>query len=51
MAKIRIELNNGKNIDIELFEDKAPVSVENFLKYVDDGFFNGTISSVRYLYS
>lgn len=43
MAKIRIELNNGKNIDIELFEDKAPVSVENFLKYVDDGFFNGTI--------
>ena len=43
MAKIRMELNNGKHMDIEIFEDKAPISAENFLKYVDDGFFDGTI--------
>jgi len=43
MANIRIELKNGKHMDLELFEDKAPLSVENFLKYVDDGFFNGLI--------
>ncbi|HEX6929187.1 MAG TPA: peptidylprolyl isomerase [Gammaproteobacteria bacterium] len=30
-------------IHIELFAGKAPVTVENFLKYVDDDFYNGTI--------
>lgn len=30
-------------IEIELFADKAPISVSNFLAYVDSGFFNGTI--------
>jgi len=30
-------------IEIELFADKAPISVANFLKYVDDGFFAGTV--------
>lgn len=28
---------------IELWADKAPVTVENFLRYVDEGFFDGTI--------
>jgi len=28
---------------IELYPDKAPVTVENFLKYVNDGFYAGTI--------
>ncbi len=28
---------------IELMADEAPISVENFLKYVDEGFFDGTI--------
>ncbi len=28
---------------IELFQDKSPVSVENFLQYVHDGFYSGTI--------
>ena len=28
---------------IELFADDAPVTVENFLTYVDDGFYNGTV--------
>ena len=28
---------------LELDADKAPISVENFLSYVDDGFFDGLI--------
>ena len=31
------------DITVELFRDKAPVSVANFLQYVDDGFYAGTI--------
>jgi peptidyl-prolyl cis-trans isomerase B (cyclophilin B) len=30
-------------IKIELYEDKAPVSVKNFLAYVDESFYDGTI--------
>lgn len=30
-------------ISIELYEDKAPKSVENFLQYAKDDFFNGTV--------
>ena len=39
---VRITTNMG-TIDVELFAHKAPVTVENFLKYVADGFYNGTI--------
>ncbi len=28
---------------IELYPDAAPITVENFLQYVDDGFFDGTV--------
>ena len=31
------------DITIELFKDRAPVSVENFLQYVSEGFYPGTI--------
>lgn len=31
------------DIKLELDGDKAPISVENFLTYLDDGFFDGTI--------
>ncbi len=31
------------NITIELLQDKAPVSVENFLTYASDGFYEGTV--------
>ncbi len=31
------------DISIELYADKAPETVANFLKYVDDGHYNGTI--------
>jgi len=30
-------------ITVELFKDRAPVSVANFLEYVKDGFYPGTI--------
>jgi cyclophilin family peptidyl-prolyl cis-trans isomerase len=30
-------------ITIELNRAKAPITVDNFLKYTDDGFYNGTI--------
>lgn len=31
------------DITLELYADKAPVTVENFLSYVDDRFYDGTI--------
>lgn len=37
-----IETSHG-NIKIELFEDKAPVTVKNFLQYVEDKHYDGLI--------
>lgn len=31
------------DIEIELYADRAPVTVNNFLNYVDKGFYDGTI--------
>jgi peptidyl-prolyl cis-trans isomerase A (cyclophilin A) len=31
------------DIKVELDSEKAPITVENFLAYLDDGFFQGTI--------
>ncbi len=31
------------DITVELYRDRAPVSVENFLRYVNEGFYPGTI--------
>ncbi len=31
------------SMTIELFRDRAPITVDNFLGYVEDGFFEGTI--------
>ena len=31
------------DITLRLYRDKAPVTVENFLAYVEDGFYEGTI--------
>ena len=31
------------DIKLNLFKDKAPITVENFLKYVDSGHYEGTI--------
>ncbi|WP_440055695.1 peptidylprolyl isomerase [Pseudoalteromonas sp. T1lg65] len=37
-----LETNHGE-IRINLFADKAPETVANFLNYVNSGFYNGTI--------
>ena len=39
---VLIETSLG-NIKVELFADKAPVTVKNFLSYTDDKFYDGTI--------
>lgn len=39
---VSIETSMG-TIEVELHEEQAPVSVANFLAYVDKGFFDGTI--------
>lgn len=39
---VLMETSSG-DILLELFEDKAPLSVANFLKYVDEGFYQNTI--------
>ena len=41
-SKVLLKTNMG-DIVIELYPDKAPKSVENFLAYVNSGFYDGTI--------
>lgn len=36
-----IEMENGKKIKLELYPDVAPITVENFEKLVNSGFYNG----------
>ena len=40
--KVKLETSKG-DIIIELNEEKAPVTVANFLRYVEEGFYDGTI--------
>ena len=40
--KVKMATSKG-DIVIELYADKAPVTVENFLRYVNDGAYDGTI--------
>ena len=39
---VELKTSEGK-IRIELWEDKAPITVKNFIRYVDEGFYDGTI--------
>ena len=39
---ITIKTNHG-DIKVELFDEKAPISCENFRQYITDGFFSDTI--------
>lgn len=41
-VNITIDTSLG-TLKAELFQDKAPLTVANFLAYVDEGYFNGTI--------
>jgi cyclophilin family peptidyl-prolyl cis-trans isomerase len=40
--KVTLQTNLG-NITLELFPNEAPETVANFLKYVDSGYYEGTI--------
>jgi len=42
MPMVKLETSKGE-IVLELYPDKAPATVANFLQYVKDGFFNGAI--------
>lgn len=42
IVKVKLETNYGE-IVLDLYEKKAPITVKNFLSYVDKGFFEGTI--------
>jgi len=42
MTKVEMTTTFG-SITLELDSEKAPKTVENFLSYVNDGFYNGTI--------
>ena len=39
---ITIKTNHG-DIGVELFDEKAPISCENFRQYIKDGYFDDTI--------
>jgi len=40
--KVVLKTNIGE-IELELFPEQAPISVKNFLQYVNDGFYDGLI--------
>lgn len=40
---VTIEMENGKKIKLELYPDKAPITVANFEKLVKEGFYDGII--------
>ena len=41
MEKVQIKFTDGRLINLELYSDVAPISVANFLKYVDEKFYDG----------
>ncbi len=43
MKEIAVLETTKGNIEIELDRAKAPITVENFVTYVNEGFYNGTI--------
>ena len=44
MAGTRVSLETNKGtIELELFDEQAPATVANFVQYVKDGFYDGTI--------
>ena len=40
---VQIEMENGGIIKLELYPEAAPITVENFVKLANDGFYNGLI--------
>ena len=42
IVKIKMTTSKG-DIELELNQEKAPITVENFVKYVNDGFYDGLV--------
>ena len=40
--QVRFETSHG-DFSVEVDEESAPISAQNFLRYVDEGFYDGTI--------
>lgn len=44
IAAVKVKLTTSMgNITLELNKEKAPISTENFVKYVESGHYNGTV--------
>lgn len=43
MNEIVVFETNKGNFEVELYRDKAPITVENFLTYVQEGHYDGTV--------
>ena len=43
MIKAIIEMENGKTMTLELYPDKAPITVKNFVDLAEKGFYDGLI--------
>ena len=43
MTKAIIEMENGGTMTLELYPETAPITVENFVKLANEGFYNGLI--------
>ena len=43
MIKAIIEMENGKTMTFELYPDKAPITVKNFVDLAEKGFYDGLI--------
>ncbi|MGI6109100.1 MAG: peptidylprolyl isomerase [Eubacteriaceae bacterium] len=41
--KVILQMKDGNQIEIELYPEVAPETVKNFLKLVNEGFYNGLI--------
>jgi peptidyl-prolyl cis-trans isomerase B (cyclophilin B) len=41
--QVTIQMENGKNITVELYPDKAPNTVNNFISLAKSGFYDGLI--------